>query len=109
MPSSDVTERTDFERALRVLRRRWALIVLCVVLVAGAAIALSLHQQKQYTASSSLLFSNNQFDQVIFGSSVLLSTPDPRVNGDQPRPSLASDRGCPHGSGIALKPGTGQP
>ena len=53
------------------------MIVLCAVLVGGAAIAFSLHQQKQYTASSSLLFSNNDFDQVIFGSSVLPSTPDP--------------------------------
>ncbi len=77
MPLGDLTERDDFEQALRVLRRRWTLIVLCAVLVGGAAVAFSLAQQKQYTASSSLLFSNNQFDAEIFGSSSALSIPDP--------------------------------
>jgi capsular exopolysaccharide synthesis family protein len=77
MPSSDVTERDEFEQTLRVLRRRWKLIVLCTVLVAGAAVAFSLHHQKQYTASASLLFSNNQFNAEIFGSSSAPSPPDP--------------------------------
>jgi capsular exopolysaccharide synthesis family protein len=77
MPSSDLTQRTDFEQALRVLRRRWWVIVLCAVLVAGAAVALSRAQPKQYTASSALLFSNNQFDQEIFGSTSPLSIQDP--------------------------------
>lgn len=77
MPSSDLTERTDFEQALRVLRRRWTVIVLCAVLVGGAAVAFSLRQQKQYTASSSLLFSNDDFSQEIFGSTSALSVQDP--------------------------------
>jgi succinoglycan biosynthesis transport protein ExoP len=77
MPSSDLTERSDFEQTLRVLRRRWKLIVLCAVLVGGAAVAFSLRQQPQYTASSALLFSNEDFSQEIFGSSSPLSVQDP--------------------------------
>ena len=60
------------------------MIVLCAVLVGGAALAFSLHQQKQYTASSSLLFSNNEFDQEIFGSTRLFLL---RTRGVNRRPT----------------------
>lgn len=39
-----------------------------IVLVAAAAVAFSVLQQKEYTATSSLLFSDTQFDQELFGS-----------------------------------------
>ena len=51
----------------RFLRRRAPLIALCVVLVAGAAFALSEQQAKQYTATVSLLFDNNENNQQVAG------------------------------------------
>jgi receptor protein-tyrosine kinase len=62
-------EETDrhLERSLEVLRRRAPLIVLCFVLVAGAAFAFSRHHRKEYTATVSLVFSNNQQAQQIAG------------------------------------------
>jgi uncharacterized protein involved in exopolysaccharide biosynthesis len=56
------TEQTNlsFERVLGVLRRRAGWIVLCLVLTAGAAYGFSEHQTKKYTATASLVFSNNQ-------------------------------------------------
>jgi len=45
--------------------------------VGACAVALSELQQKQYTASSSLLFSNDQFDQELFGANFTTSVVDP--------------------------------
>jgi succinoglycan biosynthesis transport protein ExoP len=50
------------EQVLGVLRRRAPWIVLCVVLVAGAAYGFSKHQTKKYTATASLVFNNNQLN-----------------------------------------------
>jgi succinoglycan biosynthesis transport protein ExoP len=50
----------SFEQFLGVLRRRVGWVVLCVVLVAGAAFGYSKHQTKKYTATASLVFSNSQ-------------------------------------------------
>ncbi len=50
-----------------MLRRRALLIVLCVVLAAGAAYGFSKHQTKQYTATASLVFNNNQLGQQLAG------------------------------------------
>jgi uncharacterized protein involved in exopolysaccharide biosynthesis len=78
MRTGHLTERTELERALRLIRRRWPLIVACVVLLAGAAVGFSLLQQKKYTASASLLFRDTQFDQELFGSNfVSPSSVDP--------------------------------
>jgi succinoglycan biosynthesis transport protein ExoP len=57
----------NLERALGVLRRRAMLIVLCVVLAAGAAYGYSKHQTKRYTATASLVFNNNQLGQQLAG------------------------------------------
>ncbi len=51
----------------RVLRRRAPLIVLCAVLVGGAAFAFSERQTKQYSATASLVFDNNQLNQQAAG------------------------------------------
>lgn len=59
-----------------VLRRRILVVVGCVVLVAGAALALSLLQTKEYSATASLLFRDPGFDQRLFGSQTF-STQDP--------------------------------
>jgi len=63
------SETLSLEDALGVLRRRMPWIVLCVVLVAGAAYGFSKHQTKKYTASASLAFSNNSLSQQIAGLS----------------------------------------
>lgn len=68
------SEALNLEQALRVLRRRVPLIVLCVVVVAGAAYAYSKHQTKKYTATASLSFSNNPLSQQISGLSTSSSS-----------------------------------
>jgi uncharacterized protein involved in exopolysaccharide biosynthesis len=57
----------DIERVLKVLRRRAPLIMLCLVLVTGAAFVFSKHQTKKYTATASLVFNNNQLGQQAAG------------------------------------------
>jgi len=66
------TEQTNLsiEQVLGVLRRRAPWILLCVVLVAGAAYGFSKHQTKKYTATASLVFSNNQLSQQVAGLAV---------------------------------------
>ena len=63
------TEQTNLspEWALSVLRRRAPWILLCFVLVAGAAYGFSKHQTKRYTATVSLVFNNNQLGQQLAG------------------------------------------
>lgn len=61
------SEGLNLERTLGVLRRRVPLILLCVVLAAGAAFGLSRHQTKKYTATASLVFNNNQLSQQAAG------------------------------------------
>ena len=61
------TEALDLKQALGVLRRRLPVIVLCVVVVAGAAFAFSKHQTKKYTTTSSLLFSSSGLTNEIAG------------------------------------------
>src|SRR5208282_963309 len=63
------TEQTNrgLEEVLGVLRRRAPWIVLCSVLVAGAAYGFSKHQVKRYTATASLVFNNNQLGQQVAG------------------------------------------
>jgi succinoglycan biosynthesis transport protein ExoP len=70
------TEQTNLslEQILGVLRRRALWIVLCFVLVAGAAYAYSKHQTKKYTATVSLVFNNNQQAQQVAGLAVASST-----------------------------------
>jgi capsular exopolysaccharide synthesis family protein len=63
------TEQTNqsLEHALGVLRRRAGWILLCFVLVVGAAYGFSKHQTKKYTATATLVFSNNQLSQQVAG------------------------------------------
>src|SRR5437870_1192354 len=69
------TERTNLslEQALRVLRRRGPWILLCCLLVAGAAYGFSKQQTKEYTATASLVFNNNQPSQQVAGLPVVNS------------------------------------
>lgn len=70
------TEQTNLslEQVAGVLRRRAPWILLCAVLVTAAAYGFSKHQTKQYTATASLVFSNNQLGQQVAGLAVASST-----------------------------------
>jgi capsular exopolysaccharide synthesis family protein len=63
------SEEPNIGRALAFLRRRGLWIVLCCVLASAAAFGLSKHQTKKYTATASVVFSNNQLNQEIAGLS----------------------------------------
>jgi succinoglycan biosynthesis transport protein ExoP len=60
-------EGPNLESALGVFRRRAPLIVLCLVIAAGAAFGFSKHQPKKYTATASLVFNSNQLSQQVAG------------------------------------------
>src|SRR5215211_184191 len=65
------------QSAWRALRRRIRVVLICLVLCPAAAIAFSLLQMKEYSATASLLFRDPQFDQQVFGSSYVESYKDP--------------------------------
>ncbi|MGN6170240.1 MAG: polysaccharide biosynthesis tyrosine autokinase, partial [Solirubrobacteraceae bacterium] len=73
--------RIDLERVFGVLRRRWWVVVLLTVVVGGAAFAFSRLQHKQYTATASVLFSNQALQQQAAGLPVLQTSPsqDPQI------------------------------
>src|ERR1700739_184191 len=62
---------------LEVVRRRWAVILLSLLLGGGAAVALSLAHHGEYSASSELLFRDPGFDQKLFGASTFVPDTDP--------------------------------
>jgi capsular exopolysaccharide synthesis family protein len=66
---TEQTEQTNLslEQALGVIRHRLLWIVVCFVLVTGAAFAYSKHEPKKYTATASLVFNNNQLSQQVAG------------------------------------------
>ena len=55
-------------RALAILRRNWALLLTCLIVVPGAALVFSLAQEKEYTATASLLFRDPGLDDKLFGA-----------------------------------------
>src|SRR3954468_12950968 len=62
---------------MRMLRRRIGVVLICALLVPAAALAFSLSQEKQYSASASLLFRDPQLDQKFSGSTVFAPSSDP--------------------------------
>ncbi len=70
-------EKSDLGGVLAVLRRRAGLIVLCVAIATVGAVGYSLAQQKEYSASASLLFRNPGFAENLFGNSVSTPATDP--------------------------------
>jgi capsular exopolysaccharide synthesis family protein len=61
------SEALNLGQALGVLRRRVPLIVLCALVVAGAAYGFSKRETKKYTTTASLAFSVNPLSQQIAG------------------------------------------
>jgi succinoglycan biosynthesis transport protein ExoP len=57
----------NIERVLRVLHRQAPWIVLCCVVAMGTAFGFSKHETKKYTATTSLVFDNNQLSQQVAG------------------------------------------
>jgi polysaccharide biosynthesis transport protein len=55
---------TPLERALLIARRNWILLLVCFLVVPGAALAYSLAQTPEYTASASLLFTEKNASEV---------------------------------------------
>jgi Mrp family chromosome partitioning ATPase len=70
-------DRFDLRRALAIARRRWRLTTACALAVAGAAFAFSVTQQKQYTASASLLLRDQGLTQALLPTAVTTMTVDP--------------------------------
>jgi capsular exopolysaccharide synthesis family protein len=71
-----------FEQTLRVLRRQALPIALAVVLVGAAAFAYSEHKKPRYTATASLIFTNNQLSQQVAGLQAVGSDVDPTSQQD---------------------------
>lgn len=71
---SQVSSQENRVPALRILRRRWLIVVLSVVLVPAAALAYSTTEQREYSATASLLFTD-------------FTTPDPQLQGQNPTAS----------------------
>lgn len=63
-------ERPGFERGLAFVRRNLPVLAICLVTVPAVALAYSLLQTKQYTASASLLFGATSLDQRLQSSSL---------------------------------------
>jgi len=94
------SETLNLEQVLGVLRRRLPLIVLCVVVVAGAAFGFYEHETKQYTATASLVFSNNSLSQQIAGFSATSSSGS---SGGSLLAQQASDLELVRGGNMAAK------
>lgn len=62
---------------LRVLRRQAGLVLVCCIATPFVTFLVSASQEKQYTASASLLFRDAGFDQTLFGSETLQRSTDP--------------------------------
>ena len=76
----------NFEQFLGILRRRSPWILLCFVVVAGAAYGFSKHQPRQYTATASLVFNNNQLGQQVAGLPAIASSSVRIAPGTAPLP-----------------------
>ncbi len=76
-PQETSNRKSDLEGVISTLRRRAGLIVLCLVLTTAVAVGFSLLQEKQYSASASLLFRDPGFAQDLFGSSATPPNTDP--------------------------------
>ena len=79
---SEGGDALTLRNVVRALRRRVGVIVACTVVVAGSALAFSLLQTEQYSATSVPLFRSSSFSQQLFGGAA----------GPAPNSSSTSDR-----------------
>jgi non-specific protein-tyrosine kinase len=64
---NELADTPGLVRALRVLRERWPVIVLCAVVAAGAAFVYVEHKPNVYTATASLQFTTNSLPSEVAG------------------------------------------
>src|ERR1044072_6231771 len=69
--------RLTAETLLNVSRRRFWVVLVFAIVVPASALGWSLRQDKEYTATSQLLFRDPGFDQRLFGTTVLQPSRDP--------------------------------
>jgi len=77
VPDKDSAPEFDFDRVLRILRRRKLVIIACFIVVPVAALAFSLSQRKEYSATTTLLFQDPQLTSQITGSLTVVPDEDP--------------------------------
>lgn len=85
---------------LGVARRRRAIIAICVVLVPALALLYALSETKQYSATATLLFQNQNYAQGLFGTSASFT---PSVSYNDPTRQAATDLSLVQQSIIATK------
>ena len=68
---------TSLAAYLAVIRRRWLLVVIPVIIVPLAAVAFSLRQEKLYQASAKVLITNQNIAQNLVGQQVQPAATDP--------------------------------
>jgi len=76
MPDSNPVHSMTSRRLLAVLRRRAWILIPCVLLATGVAFGISRAQTKRYSSSASLLFTQTDLSQELFGFATS-STIDP--------------------------------
>jgi polysaccharide biosynthesis transport protein len=70
------TEESDLSLVFRAIRRRIWVVVLCTVIATGAAVALTLHEEKKYESASALLLkSTNEIERQVDTNLQLMSLP----------------------------------
>lgn len=63
----------NLEHLVAALRRRFWVVLACVAATTGAALAVAMSQPDEYSASSSLLFRDSNFDQDLFGTQAVVT------------------------------------
>lgn len=66
-PLTEESAGSTLRAFFRTLRRRWLILLVCVVVVPIAAFLWSQHQTKEYSAGASLLFLNTKLDKELTG------------------------------------------
>jgi polysaccharide biosynthesis transport protein len=78
--SNEPASTINFDRALRILRRRGPVVLVCLLIAAISAYVFAKHEQPQYTSTTSLLFSNNDLAAVATG---LIPVDEPQSQAQQ--------------------------
>jgi capsular exopolysaccharide synthesis family protein len=73
----NASDRFDLRRALMVVRRQWWLVALCVLATVAAAFGYSSSQEKQYTATASVLLHDTGVDQSLLSRGFAPPVDDP--------------------------------
>ncbi len=75
--ASPGADQTELQRRLALLRRRWPILVVAMLLVAASAYTFSRTRPKEYSTSATLLFRDPGFDSQLFGTTIQPTNQDP--------------------------------